>query len=64
MSGRELEKLLELVDNNSLLNTGSHEELLRYITDHRAEILAELQERGEATLTPPNGQSITIRKAA
>jgi hypothetical protein len=58
MSGADIERLLALLDDSQ-----APDDIVRYVLDHRVEILKQLEEHGEATI-PAVGGDIVLRKAA
>jgi hypothetical protein len=61
MSGAEIDRLLSLLEDS---RTRSREEVVRYVQEHRAEILADLERHGESIIPTSDGERIVLRKAA
>jgi hypothetical protein len=60
MSGAEIERLLSLLEDS---RDRSREEVVRYVEEHRAEILADLERDGEATIPSSDGEEIVLHAA-
>ena len=61
MSGAEIERLLALLEDS---RNRSREEVVRYVEEHRDEILADLERSGESIIPTSDGEKIVLRKAA
>ena len=61
MSGADIERLLSLLENGL---TRNREEVVRYVEEHREQILADLERKGESVIPTPDGEKIVLRKAA
>jgi hypothetical protein len=60
MSAVEIERLLALFDDS---RTRSREEVVRYVEEHRAQILEELQRTGKSIIPGADGEDIVLRAA-
>jgi hypothetical protein len=60
MSGLEIERLLSLLEDG---RNKSREEVVRYVQEHKAEIMAALEQNGEATIPSSDGENIILRAA-
>jgi len=60
MSGIEIERLLSLLEDS---RNQSREEVVRYVLEHRAEILADLEQNGESVIPSSDGENIVLRAA-
>jgi hypothetical protein len=61
MSGSDIERLLSLLEDS---RNRSREEVVRYVEEHRAEIMAELERNGEATIPSSDGEEEIVLRAA
>jgi hypothetical protein len=60
MNGAEIERLLSLLEDS---RNRSRDEVVRYVEEHRAEILADLERNGESIIPSPDGEEIILRAA-
>jgi hypothetical protein len=60
MSGTEIERLLSLLEDG---RNRSREEVVRYVQEHRDEIMADLEQKGEAVIPSSDGENIVLRAA-
>lgn len=60
MNGFEVERLLSLIDETNV----SREDIVRYVVEHKDEILLQLAAHGESEIPVPGGEPIVLRKAA
>lgn len=59
MNGRELERMLELIDANT---NRFRNEILQYAQEHKEDLLRKLDENGEAVIPTSNGENLVLRK--
>ena len=60
MNGTDIERLLALIESSDALN---REEIIRYVKEHKAEILAQLHEHGVSEIPVPSGEKLVLRLA-
>lgn len=61
MSGVQIEHLLSFLENS---RKRSKEDVIRYVEEHRDEILADLEKTGESVIPTSDGEELVLRKAA
>jgi hypothetical protein len=60
MSGAEIERILSLLQDG---RNRSRDEVVRYVLEHRTEILDMLERDGKVTIPSPDGDEIVLRAA-
>lgn len=60
MSGSEIERILSLLEDSRIR---SRDEVVRYVEEHRAEIMADLERDGKTTIPSSDGEEIVLRAA-
>ena len=61
MGGVQIEHLLSLLEDS---RKRSREEVIRYVEEHRDQILADLEKDGKSVIPTSDGEGLVLRKAA